>query len=68
MCGSKKRLQVHHIIRVADSYNSWLDPLNGILLCFVCHGLVTGNERYFQETLRELVELSIIKNDKKKKR
>lgn len=44
----KTRLQVHHIVRHADSYAGRLNPSNGVVVCFNCHkNVVTGNERHY---------------------
>jgi|JI10StandDraft_1071094.scaffolds.fasta_scaffold99460_2 5-methylcytosine-specific restriction endonuclease McrA len=62
-CGSKRKLQVHHIIRYADSKSNRLNPNNGICLCRNCHKLITGRERYYQTLFFGIVD----KNNKKGK-
>jgi 5-methylcytosine-specific restriction endonuclease McrA len=36
-CGSKERLEAHHIIRWADYPQGRIDPKNGMCLCAECH-------------------------------
>ena len=36
-CGSKERLEAHHIIKWADYPNGRIDPKNGMCLCHNCH-------------------------------
>lgn len=56
MCGSKKSLQVHHIIRHSDSIALRNELSNIISLCRVCHTKVTGNERHYIEYLHGLIK------------
>ena len=53
MCGSKKRmsLEVHHVIRWADSIHMRYASENCICLCISCHKQVTGNETIYQQYL-----------------
>lgn len=44
MCGSKKKLHVHHIYRWADYHSLRYSTDNGITLCKDCHKKVTGQE------------------------
>ena len=37
MCGSKKKLQVHHIVKVVEDISKATDVDNGIVLCSWCH-------------------------------
>ena len=36
-CGSKKKLEAHHIVRWVDAPDSRVDPANGKILCKECH-------------------------------
>lgn len=46
-CGSKIKLQAHHIRRWADAPTLRFDVNNGITLCKKCHELVTKNEDFY---------------------
>lgn len=52
-CGSRRRLQVHHVKRFADEDGLRFDPRNGATLCKKCHGLVTGNEAEFEPAVQQ---------------
>ena len=56
LCKSKKRIQVHHLIRHADSEYLRTVTSNGCCVCYKCHRYkITGNELYYQELLKKLV-------------
>ena len=44
-CGSKKELQVHHIVPVSVDIGKAIDINNGQTLCFDCHLSVHGKKR-----------------------
>ena len=47
-CGSRRRLQAHHIKSWAKFPQLRLSLLNGITLCNACHKLMWGNEEAFE--------------------
>ena len=47
-CGSKGKINAHHIRRWADSANLRFDTRNGITLCWNCHRKVTGDELRYE--------------------
>lgn len=56
MCKSKKRLNVHHIMKWSSAASLRYDESNGITLCYRCHKDITGKESsyvsYFNEIIR----------------
>lgn len=46
-CGSKVKLQVHHIRRWADAPLLRFQTTNGITLCKRCHNIMQGKEAIF---------------------
>lgn len=58
-CGSKHKLQGHHIIRWVDSEKLRYVISNIITLCDNCHELVTGREKEFEEEFKRLIGLSM---------
>lgn len=56
MCGSKKRLETHHIIRYADSVHLRTEISNLITLCKKCHYNITGKEKHYAEHFKEIVK------------
>lgn len=56
MCKSKKRLNVHHIIKWSSAASLRFDVANGITLCSICHKSISGKEssyiQYFTEIIR----------------
>lgn len=56
MCRSKKKLNVHHIIKWASASSLRFDVSNGITLCTFCHKKINGKEssyiQYFTEIVR----------------
>lgn len=57
-CGSKYRLQVHHIRKWATNWALRYDVKNGITLCSKCHRSISGKEHHY-----ELLFLRIINED-----
>lgn len=56
LCGSKGgRLNAHHIIRKADKPSLVYKKYNGITLCYVCHKIVTENEKLFEKLFTLIV-------------
>jgi len=47
-CGSKGKINAHHIRRWADAANLRFDTRNGITLCWNCHRKVTGDELRYE--------------------
>ena len=43
-CGNRRRLEVHHVKRVADHPEHAFDPGNCVVLCAPCHTLQTNIE------------------------
>jgi len=66
-CGSRRRLQVHHIMRYADSLYGRLNPDNAITLCFVCHKFITGSEHNYAILFNSIAIDNSTKKKKKKK-
>lgn len=54
-CGSKKRLNAHHIRRYADFPAIRFLASNGITLCRACHGKVWGKEEEFESLFTSLI-------------
>jgi 5-methylcytosine-specific restriction endonuclease McrA len=55
-CSSKSLLQVHHIIRWADSPHLRYEPRNAILLCRKCHDSIKNKEVYYIEMFMRIIE------------
>lgn len=54
-CRRKKNLEVHHIIRYADSVYVRYEVDNGITLCKRCHYQIRNNESHFVSLFMEIV-------------
>lgn len=54
-CGSKIRLQVHHIVRYADNILLRLKISNGITLCRKCHDRIKGKETSYVELFLNII-------------
>ncbi|MBY0525587.1 MAG: HNH endonuclease [Gemmataceae bacterium] len=54
-CGSKKKLQAHHIKRWADYPTLRFVVSNGITLCKACHGKIWGCEEDFEAMFTHMV-------------
>ena len=54
-CKKKRSLQVHHIIRYADSVLQREDEHNLITLCFTCHKSISGREHIYRTLFTEIV-------------
>lgn len=54
-CGSKIKIQAHHIKRWSDCPGLRFDVGNGITLCNVCHKSVTKNEEQFEKLFLSLL-------------
>lgn len=56
MCKSKKKLNVHHVMKWSSAASLRYDESNGITLCYKCHKDITGKEssyvNYFNEIIR----------------
>ena len=55
-CGSKKRLNVHHIRRWADAAALRCEPSNGITLCYYCHKSISGQELHYEPLFMEIID------------
>lgn len=55
-CKSRRRLQVHHIIRYADSVRGRLNSDNGIALCRACHDSIKDNEGHYVKLFMTIVQ------------
>ena len=56
MCGSRKSLQVHHIIEYAKSKALREELSNLITLCYNDHKKIKGRERHYVEMFKEIVK------------
>jgi 5-methylcytosine-specific restriction endonuclease McrA len=54
-CGSKIRLQVHHIITFASNFLLRLNVNNGITLCRCCHDKIKGKEASYVELFLNII-------------
>jgi predicted restriction endonuclease len=54
-CRRKKKLQVHHIIRWADSWELRYSVGNGISLCVKHHKLVKNKEHFYSDMFFTIV-------------
>lgn len=54
-CGGRRKLQVHHIVRWADSPSLRYDINNCITLCRSCHQKIWGKEKHYQLQCRLLL-------------
>jgi 5-methylcytosine-specific restriction endonuclease McrA len=60
-CGSRKRLQIHHIKSWAKAPELRYTPSNGITLCRTCHQRIWGNEQaYERQCLALLADKKIL--------
>ncbi len=55
-CGSKSRLEVHHIKKWASHPSMRYDVTNGITLCKKCHNMVKNNEEVYESLFYKLLE------------
>lgn len=56
LCGAKKRIQVHHILRYHDFPQHRYNVDNGICLCETCHRMVNRVEHLYVQTFTEIVQ------------
>lgn len=56
MCGSKRKIEVHHIIRYADSKYLRCEISNLVSVCTICHKKVTGREIHYVKFFQEIVK------------
>ena len=56
MCGSRKSLQVHHIIEYSKSRALREELSNLITLCTKCHKSIKGNEKHYVEYFHSLLK------------
>jgi 5-methylcytosine-specific restriction endonuclease McrA len=55
-CGSKRRLEVHHIKKWSDNPALRYSINNGITLCKNCHQRIKGSEENYEVFLLKLLE------------
>lgn len=55
LCGSKRQLQLHHILYRSERKNLINEPSNCVLLCFKCHELVHSNKKKHQPLLLKMM-------------
>ena len=55
LCGSRKFIQAHHLIRYADHAEARLDVSNGATLCEEHHKMVDRNEYTYLPRLKEII-------------
>jgi len=58
LCGSKYRIEVHHILKWSSFPSVRYDPANGICLCKKCHKDVTRKENYYAVLLSEIASVN----------
>lgn len=58
LCGSRKSIEVHHILMWAASSSVRYDPGNGICLCRECHKQVTKKEHHYAKLLSEIASVN----------
>ena len=67
-CNSRTKLQVHHIVRYADSTHLRLCPENSICLCRDCHSKVQNRETDYASLFIKIVGENIAKQKQKNKK
>lgn len=65
-CKSTIRLQVHHIIRHADSVHGRLNTGNAITLCTHHHKIVTSSEGHYKKLFFQIAQQNQIEYDKRR--
>lgn len=66
ICGSKKDLVVHHVIKCENNEVLYLNPDNLIVLCNRCH--TEYHRNYSKANPKTLIEFALTKKDKKKRK
>ncbi len=66
-CGSRSRIEVHHIRRFADTGHGRLNPDNAVCLCKACHTKITGYEHVYAPILNKIVMENKEKQKNKRK-
>ncbi len=61
-CGSKKNIQVHHILRWQDYPLLRYEPTNGICLCKDCHKSIYKHEYLYINMFHKIVERNMRDN------
>lgn len=64
-CGSKKRLEVHHIKKWSNHPSMRYDTTNGITLCKTHHNITKGNEEVYESFFYKILEIDAIRRLKK---
>lgn len=54
-CGSKKKLQVHHIRPWSKAASLRYEESNGITLCKQCHDSIKNKEHFYEPMFIEIV-------------
>jgi len=54
-CGSRSKLQVHHIKKWANASALRYEPSNCITLCKHCHDSIKGKESHYELLFMEIV-------------
>jgi len=54
-CGSKKRLNVHHIIPWSKAAHLRFETYNLITLCRVCHDSIKDSEHHYESLFMSIV-------------
>jgi 5-methylcytosine-specific restriction endonuclease McrA len=65
-CGSKTRLEVHHIKKWTSHPSMRFDVTNGITLCKSCHQRTKGSEEVYEPMFYKILEWEALKRLKKK--
>ena len=63
ICGSKKKIEAHHIRRWSEFPQLRFDPNNGVTLCRACHRKITNFEKSWESLFIKIVA----RNNAKKK-
>ena len=61
MCNSKRRLNVHHILKWSGASSLRYDVDNGITLCKKCHDSITGKEAYYGSYFLSLIRIAALR-------
>jgi len=58
-CGTKGKINAHHIKRKVDRPDLAYTTKNGITLCVTCHAIVTDREQVFEQLFTKIVNMKL---------